>query len=211
MRVRRPRRLVARTAAGAAAADADAERSARRVLTAPQVLVSGLALVLAATYALGALAGRPVATPGEVPAFDMEAVATVSREVRFVVVDEAGLERPGYAEVALPREQADDVGARLVAALAALRADRVERGAWPPSVPAPDAFVYELERRTVAVVDVAVPAVGGGVAVAQELAALRSIVATARAEAAADEVRITVAGAPARSLWGHVALPVAGD
>jgi hypothetical protein len=202
---------VARPPAGAVAGDVDAERPSRRMLTSPQVLVSGLALVLAALYAIGAFAGRPVASPGEVPAFDLEAAATVPREVRFVVVDEAGLERPGYAEVAVPRERADDVATRLVAALAALRADRLERGAWPPSVPAPDAFVYELERRTVAVVDVAAPAVGDGVAVAQELAVLRSIVATARAEAAADDVRITVAGAPAPSLWGHVALPAGGD
>jgi hypothetical protein len=207
MRVRRPRR----PAVGAVAVDADAERTARRVLTSPQVLLSGLALVLAALYALGALTGGTVATPVEVPTFDVEAVATVPREVRFVVVDEAGLERPGFADVALPRERADDVATRLVAALAALRTDRLERGAWPPSVPAPDAFVYELERRTVAVVDVAALGVGEGVGVAQELAALRSIVATARAEAGADEVRITVAGAPARSLWGHVALPAGGD
>lgn len=200
---RRPRRRVARTeAAGADAADSDR----RRIATSPQVLLSTLALVLAAIYAAtSALGTPPPALPG-MPAVAADVGEAATREVRFVVVDEQGLERPAFADAVLTRDQLDDPGARLTAALAALRAERVAAGAWPPSVGAPTAFVFELDRRRVAVVDVDRPGADEGVTVAREWAALRSIVATARVEAAVDVVRVTVEGVPAEAFWGHVAL-----
>lgn len=199
---RRPRGSGARVPAAAAETESDR----RRIATSPQVLLPAFAFVLAAVYAATAAFGpRSLPLPG-VPAITADASETAVREVRFVVVDEQGLERPAFADAVLARDRADDAGARLTAALAALRAERVAAGTWPASVAAPTAFVFELERRRVAVVDVGRPAPGEGVTVAQEWAALRSVEATARVEVAADDVRVTVDGAPAAAFWGHVAL-----
>ena len=198
---RRPRPPVVQ-----AAVAPEPESDRRRIATSPQVLLPALALVLASLYAATTAIGPASSPLPDVPAVATSATATSAREVRFVVVDEEGLERPAFADAVLAHDQADDPGARLTAALAALRADRAEVGAWPLSVPAPTAFVFELDRRRVAVVDVGRPGPEDGVTVAQEWAALRSIVATARVEAAADDVRITVDGAPADAFWGHVAV-----
>ena len=198
---RRPRRPVA-----AAADGAGVESDRRRIATSPQVLLPAFALVLAALYATTAAFGPPSPPLPGVPAVAAVGTETVTREVRCVVVDERGLERPAFADAVLARDQAEDPGARLTAALAALRSERIAAGAWPASVAAPTAFVFELDRRRVAVVDVGRPGPDEGVTVAQEWAALRSVVATARVEVAADAVRITVEGAPADAFWGHVAL-----
>lgn len=198
---RRPRRPAA-----AAADAAGVESDRRRIATSPQVLLPAFGLVLAALYAVLAAFGTPSPPLPGVPAVAAVGTETVAREVRFVVVDERGLERPAFADAVLARDQAEDPGARLTAALAALRAERIAAGGWPPSVAAPTAFVFELDRRRVAVVDVGRPGPDEGVTVAQEWAALRSVVATARVEVAADDVRITVDGAPADAFWGHVAL-----
>jgi hypothetical protein len=99
-----------------------------------------------------------------------------------------------------------DAGARLTAALTALRDDLLESGVWPREVEAPVGFVIELDRRRVAVVDVGALPARLVVDVADELASVRSLVATARLAASADEVRITVAGEERPSLWGRVAL-----
>lgn len=183
------------------------ESDQRRIATSPQVLLPAFALVMAAIYAATAAFGPPSpALPG-VPAVAAAGTETETREVRFVVVDEQGLERPAFADVVLARDQAEDPGALLSAALAALRSDRMAAGVWPASVAAPTAFVFELDRQRIAVVDVGRPGPDEGVTVAQEWAALRSIVATARVEVAADAVHVTVAGSPADAVWGHVALP----
>lgn len=175
----------------------------RRVWASPQVLV---ALVLVAVTLVYAVGGRrePLDPPPPVPVTPTPTSATVEREVRYVVVDEAGLERPGFADVALAPDVADDRAVRLTSALAALRDDLVASGTWPGAVPAPGAFVFELDRAVIAVVDVAPLGDDASVSVAQEWAALRSIVATARVEVAADDVHVTVGGGPAPSLWGHV-------
>ncbi|MFN2322516.1 MAG: hypothetical protein ABR510_06110 [Trueperaceae bacterium] len=200
---RRPRRPDARGTENAAAVESDR----RRIATSPQVLLSALALVLAALYAATSAFGpASPALPG-VPVVAAVGAETETLEVRFVVVDEQGLERPAFADAVLARDQAEDPGARLTAALEALRTDRVASGAWPASVAAPTAFVFELDRRRVAVVDVGRPGPDEGVTVAQEWAVLRSVVATAGVEVAADAVHITVEGAPADAFWGHVALP----
>ena len=199
---RRPRLPVAR----ASERDAAAESEQRLIATSPQVLLPALALVLAALYAATAVFGTPSPELPGVPAVAALGTETVASEVRFVIVDELGLERPGFADAEFARDQVEDPGVRLTAALAALRDERIAAGAWPASVVAPTAFVFELDRRRVAVVDVGRPAPGEGVTVAQEWAALRSVVATARVEAAADAVRITIDGAPADDFWGHVSL-----
>jgi hypothetical protein len=84
----------------------------------------------------------------------------------------------------------------------------VEIGLWPPAVGAPVGFFFELDRRRIAVLDVAAVPPGSAVDVAVEWAAVRSLVATARLAVAADEVRITVGGEESPSLWGRVALGV---
>jgi hypothetical protein len=199
---RRPRRSGVPAATGVVGPDSDR----RRIATSPQVLLPAFLFVLAVVYVL-ATAFRPAAPPPPgVPSVAAGAIETVAREVRFVVVDEQGLERPAFADAVLARDQVEDPAARLTAALAALRAERVAAGAWPASVAAPTAFVFELDRRRVAVVDVGRPGPEDGVTVAQEWAALRSVVATARVEAAVDVVHVTVDGAPADAFWGHVAL-----
>ncbi len=199
---RRPRLPVARATEAAAAVESDR----RRVATSPQVLLPAFAIVLAALYAATAAFAPPTPPMPGVPAVAAVGTETAVREVRFVVVDERGLERPAFADAVLARDQVEDPGARLTAALAALRTERIAAGAWPASVAAPTAFVFELDRRRVAVVDVGRPGSEDGVTVAQEWAALRSVVATARVEAEADDVRITVEGAPADAFWGHVAI-----
>jgi len=169
---------------------------------APQLLIAGFALVLAVTYALTGGQARP-APPPSMGAGDTPPQVVV--EVRFVVVDAQGLERPGFADV--PLMGVDDASARLTAALGALREDLIARGVWPATVAAPAGFVIDLDRRRVAVVDMPAPPADLQVDVARELAVVRSVVATARGAVAADGVRVTVAGEERPSLWGKVALP----
>ena len=169
----------------------------------PQLLIAGFVLVLAVTYALTGGQARP-APPPSMGAGDATSPQAVV-EVRFVVVDAQGLERPGFADV--PLVGVDDASARLTAALGALRDDLIARGVWPAAVAAPAGFVIDLDRRRVAVVDMPAPPADLQVDVARELAVVRSVVATARGAVAADEVRVTVAGEERPSLWGKVALP----
>ena len=170
----------------------------------PQLLLAGLGLVLALVYA--ATAGGPrVGPPPALPGGDATPVAR-QLEVRYVVVDALGLERPGFADIELP-PGADDASARLTAALGALRDDLVGMGAWPEAIGAPVGFVVDLDRRRLAVVDVEPAPPGVTLDVGSELTAVRSLFATARAAAAADDVRITVGGEERPSLWGKVAPP----
>jgi hypothetical protein len=170
---------------------------------APQLLIAGFALVLAVAYALTGGSTRPAPPPSMGAGGDTPPQVVV--EVRFVVVDAQGLERPGFADV--PLAGVDDASARLTAALGALRDDLIARGVWPVTVAAPAGFVIDLDRRRVAVVDMPAPPADLQVDVARELAVVRSVVATARGAIAADEVRVTVAGEERPSLWGKVALP----
>ncbi len=170
---------------------------------APQLLIAAFVLLLAAVFAL--TGGVPRVEPPPAVGGGDDAPPPVVVEVRFVVVDARGLERPGYADVALTGE--DDPSARLTAALGALREDLVASGVWPAEADAATGFVIELDRRRLAVVDVPEAPAGLRVDVDDELAVMRSLVATARAAVTADEVRITVAGEERPSLWGKVAPP----
>lgn len=173
----------------------------RRLLRAaatPQALVGAL-LLLAAVAQLRPPSWRPSPPPtfgGEPAKPDLSEQA-----VRLVLHDEAGLERNQRVDLALPRGASQ----RLAAVLGALRAELVRAGVWPEELPPPRVFVETLERRQVAVVDMLVPA-PAPVSVAQELAILRSLVATAEANGAAA-VRFLRDGRPAATLLGHVAVP----
>jgi hypothetical protein len=170
---------------------------------APQLLIAVFALLLAVAFAL--TGGTPRVEPPPPVGGGDPPRPPVEVEVRFVVVDAQGLERPGFADVALAG--ADDASARLTAALGALREDLLARGVWPADVGAATGFVVELDRRRLAVVDVPEAPPGARLDVDDELALMRSLVATARAAVEADEVRITVAGEERPSLWGKVAPP----
>ena len=170
---------------------------------APQLIIAAFVLLLAAAFALTGGSPRIEPPPVVTGADDARPPAVV--EVRFVVVDARGLERPGFADVTLAGE--DDPNARLTAALGALRDDLLASGVWPAEVDAATGFVIELDRRRLAVVDVPEAPAGSPIEVDDELAVMRSLVATARAAVTADEVRITVAGEERPSLWGKVAPP----
>lgn len=170
---------------------------------APQLLIAAFVLLLAVAFAVTGGAPR-VEPPPPVVGGDAHR-PPVEVEVRFVVVDARGLERPGFADVALAG--ADDPSVRLTATLGALRDDLLASGVWPADVDAATGFVIELDRRRLAVVDVPAAPAGLRIDVDDELAVMRSLVATARAAVTADEVRITVAGEERPSLWGKVAPP----
>ena len=194
------------TARGVAHGGGDGgSRPARGVVWgSPQVLLAALAFVFAVGFAVTG-AGSRVPPPPSLAGTDV-APPVRTEEVRYVVVDARGLERPGFADVPLPAG-VDDANARLTAALDALRADLLALGVWPEVVPAPAGFVVQLDRRRLAVVDVPPITPGTTVDVGRELTVVRSLVATARAAAAADEVRVTVGGEERLSLWGKVAAP----
>jgi hypothetical protein len=165
----------------------------------PQVLI---ALVLAGTalpYLLTSTA-RPrvdVALPTLEEAGDP---ALRAFEMPIVLVGSDGVPRASTVTV----ESADFEGERYRATLAALREALVEEGLWPDAVPPPAVMTYSVERRRVAVVDVRP---GGAVVatVSQEWAVYRSLVETLRS-LGADDVVVVVDGAPADTLFGHVAL-----
>lgn len=194
------------TARGVAHGGGDGgSRTARGVMWgSPQVLLAALAFVLAVGFAVTG-AGSRVPPPPSLAGTDV-ALPVRTEEVRYVVVDARGLERPGFADVDLPAG-VDDANARLTAALDALRTDLQALGVWPEAVPAPAGFVVQLDRLRLAVVDVPPITPGTTVDVGRELTVVRSLVATARAAAAADEVRVTVGGEERLSLWGKVAAP----
>jgi len=192
--MRRPRR---------SPATAPKQASGGPAWAAPQLLIAVFAVLIAVAFAL--TGGVPPPEPPPTVAGGAVPRPPVEIEVRFVVVDARGLERPGFADVALTGE--DDASARLTAALAALRDDLRAGGTWPADVEAATGFVIELDRRRLAVVDVPEAPAGARIDVDDELAVMRSLVATARAAVAADGVRITVAGEERPSLWGKVALP----
>lgn len=204
-----PRRGAPRAATAVGRNPAPAAPRARGVAGAgmrwasPQVLISAFLLVLAVVYLLSG--GPSRVAPPPALGFAGDAPPAVTVEVRYVVVDAGGLERPGYADAALPAAE-DAASGRLGAALGALRDDLSRLGVWPDGVEAPVGYVLEFDRRRVAVVDVPPLPPGTVLDVARELTVARSLVATARVAAQADDVRVTVGGEERRSLWGRVAV-----
>lgn len=172
-------------------------------LASPPILIPLFALVWGLGYWLSAGAER-LPAPAALTELPLAGPAR-TLEAAYLVVDALGLERPGFAEVtALPA--ANDESTRLSASLSALRDDLVAAGVWPAALPAARAVVIEVDRRRLALIDVPELPPGMRASIADELVVVRSLVATAERTAAADEVRITVAGAERDSLWGAVAL-----
>jgi hypothetical protein len=170
------------------------------VVLRPHVLIALLVAGSAAAWLSGGFRDATVLRAPDLLT-DVEVVAPpTSGDARIVVFDRDGLSRTVDVEVT-SREAFED---RLAAALAVLRSTLIDDGAWPQQVGAPTVLAYEAQRRRVVVIDV--PSLrGSGPDVLAELATLRSLEETAFAHGA-DEVRVVVDGAPAATLWGHVAL-----
>lgn len=167
---------------------------------APQVLVAGLVAIAALVFALGG-PERP-APPPSVSVEPSTPARAPLREVELVTIDADGLERTIFVEIAVPEATAE----RFAAIFGALRDVLAEADAWPESVPAPRAFVPRLAGRDTVVLDVAVPP-GVAIDVASEARAVASLEATADRHGVA--LRFLVDGQPARTLFGHVAVPSA--
>lgn len=167
-------------------------------LATPQVLVA-LLLVIGALALLLNAPRLPAPTPVVIEFGSTEEVLS-EQEAVLVVVDELGLERATTVRLQLPEGQTG----RLTAVLAQLREASVLQGVWPVELPAPRVFLLPSERGQVAVIDMQVEQ-PVGVNVEQEAAILRSLVATAQRNGAA-EVRFLRNGRPADTLLGHVAV-----
>lgn len=179
-------------------------RRARRdwgaTLLRPHVLVAFLAFVAALPYLFGAFGPRPAeAALPPLGAPSQERVQEWEMPVVLVGLDGA------VRTVLVGLRSADHESARLAETAAAVRDALVDDGIWPSEIGAPTVGVFTSNRQRIVVVDVP-SANASAVSVAQEWAALRSLTQTMHA-AGADEVRIIVAGAPAATLWGNVALP----
>lgn len=168
-----------------------------RAFGTPQVLI-GVLLVIAAVAS--SLAPSYGVAPAPTIALGSPDSALAEVDVRLVIHDSAGLERSVLARLPVP----EGASQRLATILAALRDELVISGTWPAALPAARVFVESFDRRTVAVIDM--PRTAVGVSVAQELAILRSLTATAEANGAAT-VRFLRGGEPTTMLLEHVAVP----
>ena len=167
-------------------------------LATPQVLVA-LLLVIGALALLLNAPRLPAPAPVVIEFSSTEEVLS-EQEAVLVVVDELRLERATTVRLPLPTGQTG----RLTAVLAQLREASMLQGVWPAELPAPRVFLLPSERGQVAVIDMVVEQ-PVGVSVEQEAALLRSLVATAQRNGAAD-VRFLRNGRPADTLLGHVAV-----
>ncbi len=177
----------------------EGERRWLRLLAAPQVLIAGL-LALAGIAFLVAGGAARVAPAARVSIAPPDDSAKRTDEVRLILVDADGLERPRFVSVSLPGAR----DARLHAILDALRSAMIGDGGWPQNLPTPGVFVEDVNRRAVAVLDIRSDA-PVAVSVGQELQLLRSLRETVLANDV-DEVRFLRDGRPARTLLGHVAV-----
>ena len=165
----------------------------------PQVLVAGLLLV-AAFGLVGPRQRRSTTPPPNIDLTRAEDQVT-PQDVRLVLVDAAGLERSSTVRLPVPAGASQ----RMAAVMAALRDSLVQLDVWPADLAAPRVFVETFDRQKVAVVDMLV-VTPVGVSVAQELAILRSLTATAEANGVVA-VRFLRNGLPAPTLLEHVAVP----
>lgn len=113
----------------------------------PQVLISALAVLAAASFALRA--GPPaVEPPPDLVSEPVDAQPTRRREVVVYLVSD-GVARPVVRQVA----DLTDPSASLQAVVDSLIEVLVEGGAWPAEVAPPEVFVLEVERERAAVLD----------------------------------------------------------
>lgn len=171
----------------------------RRVLAKPHVLLALLLLIASALFAFrGSGARAPKPEPVETGTATLG--AGVPTEVRLLLVDENGLQRPRFETVRIPQ---DDTG-RIAAIVAALRRVLVGADVWPAGLPVPTVFAQRIDGKAVAVLDLR-PSPDVAVSVGQELQLLRSIEGTVLGNGV-DEVRFLRDGQPATTLLGHVAV-----
>jgi len=188
-----------------ASASGDGARSSAvarlvRAAAAPHVILASLLFVVALVFFLaGGVGGVP--RPERVEIAPPKPSATRTEDVRLVLVDAGGLERPRFVSLALPDSPAE----RFQVVLDALREAMMQDGSWPADLGAPRLFEQEANRSAVAVVDMpAAPT--AAVDVTEELQLWRSITRTLLANGAAD-VRFLRGGRPTATLLGHVAVP----
>lgn len=165
----------------------------------PPVLLSLLALLVAATYALRS---APPATP-PAPSLAIDAAAPVDPPVQETIlyaVDEAGLAHPIAVDLPAPAERS----ARLQAIVDALRARMVEEGTWPAELPAPLVHAFTLERADVAVLDA--PTGEVRLDVARERAILASLERTLL-EHGVERIAYLRGGVPTPAWLGHLSTP----
>lgn len=113
----------------------------------PQVLLPALALLASSAYLLRS--GPPeVPPPPELRAAADGEEAVELREVVVYRVDDQ-LARPVVREIA----GAQDPGLRMQRIVDEVRTVMVDAEVWPPELPAPRAFMLEVERETVVVLD----------------------------------------------------------
>lgn len=172
----------------------------RRALVAPHVVLAAVVLVASAVFVLRG-SGMRTPTVQHVEIGEPTTAAAVPTEVRLLLVDAQGLQRPRFETLPLP----PDPAGRLAAVLAALRATLMSDGVWPADLPTPTVFVQDIDGRSVAVLDLR-PARDVAVSVRQELQLLRSIQGTVTGNGV-DAVRFLRDGHPATTLLGHVAVP----
>ena len=166
-------------------------------LVRPQVVVSALLLVGALLFSLSPSGPQ---RPGP-PTVELSAgieVPIVEREVRLLVIDPDGLERPLFARLSF----ADSPFARLEAVLTALRVELVAAGVWPEAGSVPTLFRGVVDVRTFVVLDFG----DGfdGMSVVEERQLIGSLEATLRAEGI-DEVRYLRHGRAEEAPFGHLA------
>lgn len=167
----------------------------------PQLVVSALLLFGALLFAL-LPSGLQRPPPPVVAADGGGALPLIEREVRLLLIDAAGLERPQFVTLSF----VDSPAARLSAVIEALRGQLVDLGVWPRAGAAPVLFRGEVGVRSFVVLDFGDGF--AGLSVAQERQLLGSLVATLRAEGI-DEIRVLRHGAPREAPFGHLLQPTA--
>lgn len=169
------------------------------MLAKPHVLLALLLLMASAMFAVRG-GGLRTAQPEPVETGAASLGTGVQAEVRLLLVDADGLQRPRFETVRLPQ---DDTG-RVTSIVAALRGVLISTDVWPDGLPAPTVFAQRIDGKTVAVLDLR-PSPGVAVSVGQELQLLRSIEGTVLGNGV-DEVRFLRDGQPTTTLLGHVAV-----
>jgi hypothetical protein len=163
------------------------------------VVASALVLLLSALFvAIPSGPSRPAP-----PSVDLEggdALPIVTGEIRLVLIDAAGLQRPRFVSVRYP----DSDQGRIEAVLNALRVELTIERVWPPDGSTPTVFLGEIGVRSFAVLDFGAGFDALDIGAERQLVA--SLLATLRVEGI-DEVRVLRGGAPIPAPFGHLALP----
>lgn len=167
-------------------------------LVRPQVVVSALLLVGALLFTLLPRGPQRPRPPTVELASGIE-IPIVEREVRLLLIDPDGLERPVFARLTF----ADSPSARVEAVVSALRDELVAADVWPVAGPVPTLFRGVVDVRTFVVLDFS----DGfdGLSVVQERQLIGSLDATLRVEGV-DEVRYLRHGRAVEAPFGHLAV-----